>query len=91
VFASAKNNINSSGGSRGHVSRPLQPQLVQPLQASGFRYRPTRSPFKHKRVMMQQVGGCSDVLQHITSSYITTRHSGTWPVTQLGNFRWGTR
>jgi hypothetical protein len=38
-------------------AKPLRPQLVQPLQASGFRYRPTRSPFKHKRVMMQQVGG----------------------------------
>jgi hypothetical protein len=45
----------SRPGSR--AGRPLRPQLVQPLQASGFRYKPTRSPFKHKRVMMQQVRG----------------------------------
>jgi hypothetical protein len=71
VLASAKNNGNSSGGCKGHASRPLQPQLVQPLQASGFRYRPTRSPFKHKRVMMQQVGGRM-------SAYVSMCVIGSW-------------
>jgi hypothetical protein len=30
-------------------------QLVLPLHACGFQYRPTRSPLRKKRIMMQQV------------------------------------
>jgi hypothetical protein len=43
------------GGGGGGGGGGLRVQLVRPLQASGFQYRPTRSPFKRKRIMMQQV------------------------------------
>lgn len=77
-------------------SKPLlKPQLVMPLQASGFRYRPTRSPFKHKRIMMQQVGfkrgwlvamGASACLYVLSEGHVCCWHAAAADITKRALF-----
>jgi hypothetical protein len=63
---------------------------VQPLQASGFRYRPTRSPFKHKRVMMQQVREASCVMAwHGMACHGMACHGMAWHAPPAWLRNWG--